>query len=73
MRVPSRRQLAEVADAHAWANLIRATDSRMGSNTCGNPDDVVNTPFRRIAGLGSAHECALRQLAARQLAEKEPA
>lgn len=72
-RVPPPRAPEEIADSREWANRIRAADPRLGIPHCGDDSDVVVTEFRRVSGLGPAHGCRLRRLAAQQLAERTAA
>jgi hypothetical protein len=60
---------APVADAHVWANRLRAADPRMGVQHCGEDGDINASEFRRMNRLPAAHECRLRLLAAQQAAE----
>jgi Zinc knuckle len=71
--VPHPRAPEEIADAHSWANRIREADPRLGEPHCGDDSDLVATPFRRVTGLGAAHGCRLRALAARQAVERTAA
>ena len=57
-----------VGNYRAWAEKIRAEQQWMGS--CGDPADLMTTPFRRAARLGPIHQCQLRQLAAQQIRER---
>jgi hypothetical protein len=71
--VPPRRAPEEIADAHEWAERLRAADPRFGRSRCGDSTDIYTSEFRRTAGLGEIHACQLRAIAAEQLTDKEAA
>lgn len=57
-------------DAHGWANYIRTgRPDLFGADTCGDPDDVYDSAFRRSMRLRAVHRCHLRKLARTQAAE----